>query len=81
MIFKFTTINGTVYELDDVANTWKRVVRTKRSGHTRRDSGTLRSWPIIRIGHPAYIEDMDVLPGCVSHFLYTSEVVSTETVE
>lgn len=72
MLFK--TENGTWYRLDHSRMTWERVVSTDTSGSTRREGGKLIKWPDVQVGHPAVMQDEDILPGCTHHAVVTSLV-------
>ena len=72
---KFMTENGTWYEINKEAMTWKRLKGTDRSGNTRRDEGKLTHWPEIKMGESAILQDKDVLEGMTHHGVITSHVV------
>ena len=74
--FRFTTENGTVYEINRDAMTWRKVSVTDQSGTTRGTSGHLVEAPQVVVGEPARLWDDDVLPGCSAHCVRTSLVVS-----
>lgn len=74
--FTFTTENGSVYEINRDAMTWRKVKVTGASGHTRNMSGHLVEAPKVEVGKPAAMWDDDVLPGCSHHCVRTSLVVS-----
>jgi hypothetical protein len=70
----FMTENGTWYVIDQEKMTWSRKVSTVSSGKTRHDGGKLLSLPTLRLGESAFLEDEDILPGHVAHYVQTSRV-------
>ena len=74
--FRFTTETGSVYEINRDAMTWRRVSRTDKSGEIRNEGGTLVDFETVRIGEPAFLQDTNVRPGHVAHFVETSRVVA-----
>lgn len=78
--FRFTTESGTVYEINRDAMTWTRIQSTPRSGKTRRDDGKLVCVPEITVGHCALLQDNDIRPGCDTHFVMTTPVVSVSEI-
>lgn len=78
MKFTVTTENGSVYLVDDKANTWEQVKWTSFSGVHRSDRGDIIDIIQMRLGEPMIIRDTNVRDGFTHHFLQTSLVKKIE---
>lgn len=74
--FQFKTENGSTYEIDRDAMTWKRVTKTDASGTIRADMGHLIAPPVVLIGQAATLQDDAIRPGYDAHIVHTSRVLS-----
>lgn len=83
-MLRFTTQNGSLYELDGEKRTWARLVKDSNSGEIRAEQGTLVCLPKVEIGRSVYIQDTNILEafrglgGYAVHLVLTSPVVSIE---
>lgn len=78
MITRFLTKSGSLYELNSEQMTWRRVLKTEKSGRTRKSNGRLIHWPVIEKGKSVLMFDDDVKPGALAHCVVTSVVVVIE---
>jgi len=75
----FKTESGSVYRINYEKMTWERLNTGDPKHTSRKNSGNLVARPGIEIGRPAFLQDDDILPGCITHFVQTTEV--TEIIE
>jgi hypothetical protein len=67
------TESGSVWELDDVAMTWLRVVKSEYPVRTA--CGVLSSFPEIKIGEPMFMWGPPFVEGAIARMVNTSPVV------
>lgn len=75
MILRFRTMTGSEYEINSTAMAWRRCSMTPMSGRIRDESGHLVSWPNIKVGEEAHLEDSNIQPGCYRHIIRTTTVM------